>query len=197
MIGITLSLEQVKSAPPEVRRWIESEMTTAWNGLTSIGHEPAEVQGLTAYTREEALRIFEAIKGDFFAAQVFLEFGREPISVTAAAPSLQGYRLADIMHHSRLSGSEQLGACFDVINRAFQQIRQDGGASLFGFDRRGICYVLPETHQNINEVWRLLASAQKEATGTASEAGPSSNAAGSRSGDPVRPAAAQANPYVQ
>lgn len=79
MTSFTFSLEQVHSAPPEVRRWIENEIAAALGSLTRSEHGPSEPHSveLAACTPEEALKIFELIKGNFLLSQVFFELARD------------------------------------------------------------------------------------------------------------------------
>ncbi|MGA8757738.1 MAG: hypothetical protein WB611_15645 [Stellaceae bacterium] len=42
MTSFTFSLEQLRSAPPEVRRWIETEIAAAVSGMTGLEHCPSE-----------------------------------------------------------------------------------------------------------------------------------------------------------
>jgi len=52
-----LSVEQMKSAPPEVRRWIEREITTSLTALGKPEHDPSQVHAaaLAACMPEEAM----------------------------------------------------------------------------------------------------------------------------------------------
>jgi hypothetical protein len=74
--SFTFTLEQIKSAPPEVRLWIE-QIAAAIRSLALTTPAPAHTLEVAACTPEEALRLFEMIRHDFAAVQVFLEMGRE------------------------------------------------------------------------------------------------------------------------
>ena len=86
MTSFTFSLEQLKAAPPEVRRWVEHEIGAALGALGSLDHDPSQVHSsaLAARTPEEALQVFEAIKDNFLLSQVFFELARETPAGRAA-----------------------------------------------------------------------------------------------------------------
>ena len=75
MTSFTFSLEQLKAAPPEVRRWVEHEIGVALGALGRLDHDTSQVHSsaLAACTPEEALQIFQLIKDNFLLSQVFFE----------------------------------------------------------------------------------------------------------------------------
>ena len=58
MVGITLSSEQIRNAPAEVRRWIEREV------LTSLGQHTAPDNGSKAHSAHLAACSEEEITAD-------------------------------------------------------------------------------------------------------------------------------------
>ncbi len=58
MTSFTFSVEQLRSAPPEVRHWIETEIAAALSGLNRLELGPSEPHSaeLAACTPEEALK---------------------------------------------------------------------------------------------------------------------------------------------
>jgi hypothetical protein len=158
MISFTLTVEQIRSAPPEVRRWIEQEIAVAFRALAVAAPVPVQSPELAACTPEEALRVFELIRHDFAATQVFLELGREP-PIGHSAPALHALGIGELKRHLRL-GDDQLANCFQVINRSFMQVRNDPEAALFGFDRANHVYVHEMTYRSIRTLWEELAQLQ-------------------------------------
>jgi hypothetical protein len=166
MTSFTFSLEQLRSAPPEVRRWIENEIVATLGSLTRSEHGPSEPHGaeLAACTPEEALRVFELIKGNFLLSQVFFELAREMPHPGGSAP-FHTLNIGDLLRHTRLSDGDRLADCFTAINTAFQSVRNDEEAALFGFDQHGRVYIHETTHQSIRWVWQQLVAAHAPGPG--------------------------------
>jgi hypothetical protein len=165
MVGFTFSAEQIRSAPPEVRRWIEEQITRTL-GLPITGvHDGAETHsgGIAVCSLEEAAAILQRIQEDYLACQVFLELGREGGSGVSYPPELHAIGIADILRHTRIGEGSRLAACFQAINAALQEIRGDPQATLFAFDQRGTCYVHEATHRNIRQLWQDFVAAHKQA----------------------------------
>ena len=78
MIGITLTSEQIRSAPAEVRRWIEREV------MTSLGQQPQAADGgkphgehLAVCSAEQAQAVLVQIQSVLPVVNVFFELGRQ------------------------------------------------------------------------------------------------------------------------
>lgn len=142
MTSFTFSLEQLKSAPMEVRLWIEHEIATTLAALGRPERDPSQVHApaLAACTPGETLQIFELIKGNFLLSQVYFELGRE-MPASPIGPPLHALSIAEILRHTRLPDGDRLADCLTAINQAFQTIRNAPDAALFGFDQRGHVYV--------------------------------------------------------
>src|SRR3954469_592690 len=103
MIGITLSADQVRAAPPEVRRWLEHELVGAL-GLAggAVEHAvPPPVPQLAVITPEEAAEIFSRLRADYPACQVFFERAREAPN-SLSADGMRAFSIAEIARHARL-----------------------------------------------------------------------------------------------
>jgi hypothetical protein len=161
--SFTFSAEQVRSAPPEVRRWIENEIAQAIAIIGRPRHDPSQLQGasLAACASEEAMRLFELIKANFVLTQVFFELARETTIAPRMSP-LYPLNIADILRHTRLAGGDALADCLSTINQAFRQVRNDPDASLFGFDDQGHVYIHEMTHLSIRRIWEQLVRAHSE-----------------------------------
>ena len=160
MTSFTFSIDQVRAAPPEVRRWIERELTAALAALNRYEQDPSHDHGpaLAACMPQEAAQLFEMIKGNFLLSQVFFELARDTPNSHGAAP-LRPLSVADILRHTRIGDSDRLVDCLTAINQAFQAIRNDTEATLFGFDQRGHVFIHQTTHDSIRQLWEQLFAA--------------------------------------
>ena len=163
MIGITLSSEQIRTAPPEVRRWIEREV------MTSLGQQPQSADGkphgehLAVCSEQQAAAILSQIQGVLPAVNVFFELGRQ--GAIFGQPNIEAFRLLDIAHHTRLPDVTQVVACLDIINQAFSNACGDATAKFCGFDRDGHCFIALETQQNILRLWQKVVASHELALG--------------------------------
>ncbi|GLQ77300.1 hypothetical protein GCM10007881_08160 [Mesorhizobium huakuii] len=159
MVGITLSPEQIRSAPPEVRQWLEHEIARSL-GLHPVSDTMApDASHLVGCSPQEAMTIYETVRGMLPVVNVFFELGREGAKITESG--VQAFRLADMLRHTHLPDLERLVACLQVIDRAFQQIHNEDGAALFVLDPRGYCVVTVTTQQSVLAVWTQEIAAQQ------------------------------------
>jgi len=186
MTSFTFSLEQLRAAPPEVRRWVEHEIGAALGALGRLDRDPSQVHttALAACSPEEALQMFESIKDNFLLSQVFFELARET-PAGRSAPPLHALNIADLLRHTRLSDGDRLADCFTAINQIFQTVRSDPEAALFGFDQYGHVYIHETTHHSIRGLWEQLFATDQHAASrpapfgmTLPHVGPSEDIAG-------------------
>jgi hypothetical protein len=154
MVGITLSPEQIRAAPPEVRQWLEHELAV------SLGLNPPALPitqpsppHLAACSPEEAAQVLSLVQGVLPVVHVFFELGRE-----GAAPGegIEAFRLTDIMRHTRLEVPDQVLACLEVLDQAVQRVRNDPSATFHAVDERGYCLVAAQTQRSIRAIWQQL-----------------------------------------
>lgn len=173
MIGITLTTDQIRNAPPQVRQWIEHEVIASL-GLAADAPPAAEHgQGahLASCNAEEAAAVLAQIQGLVPAFNVFFEFARPGISY--GQPPVMAFRLIDILYHTRLQDIGQVVECLEAINQALARVRHDPAARFCGFDNQGHCLIAPETQRSIAALWQTIL-ANQQVTGND---GPASNAA--------------------
>ncbi len=158
MVGLVLSPEQVKSAPPEVRAWLHTLLEAEYGG-PDLRPGRDEHAALAALAPEEAAALLDRIRGDFLTTQVFFEFGRDPVGTAQVPPNLHRVAIPDILRHTQIGDVQHFAACLDAITATFRALRGDPDAALFAFDQGGGCYVHATTRQSIHAVWRQLAGA--------------------------------------
>ena len=155
MVGLTLTPEQIKSAPLGVRDWLEHEIAVSLGGIDRL----ANPRRLATCTLQDAEAVYASVSGVFPVVNVFFELGQEGASIVQGG--LEAFRLADMLRHTRLPDMEQLLACLEFIDQAFREIRGNGDATLFALDRRGYRIVAADTRRNILSLWaRLIATQQ-------------------------------------
>src|SRR4051794_16239446 len=79
MAGITLSADEIKAAPPEVRRWLEQEILRTLN--VQPARAPATAPPLMGCNVEEAEQLLSLVQGMLPVVSVFFELGREAAGV--------------------------------------------------------------------------------------------------------------------
>ena len=158
MVGLTLSPEQVRAAPSEVRRWLEQEIagTLGFDPPTHALRPPP--QHPVGASLEEARAILQAIGGLLPVVAVFFELGRE--AAAGPTPGVRAYRLAELQRHTRLSAPEQVLAALEVINDAARRVRGDAEAVLVAPDPRGVCFVAEATSASVLRLWQEIVAAR-------------------------------------
>jgi hypothetical protein len=157
MLGIMLTPEQIRTAPVEVRRWIEQEIAKSI-GLRS--HDPSQLERehLVGCTPEVARTVLSLIRGMLPVVNVFFELGRKGTSLVEEG--LEAFRLADMKHHTRLPSLDQVIACLDVINDAVRRATGDITATLYVVDNHGDCFIAIKTQQSVLRVWQEAIAGQ-------------------------------------
>lgn len=160
MIGITLTTDQIRNAPKEVRHWIEHEVIASL-GLAAEPPmpQPAQATHIAACSEEEAAAILAQVRGMLPAVNVFFEFGRPGIAF--GQPPVMGFRLIDILHHTKLQNIGQLMTCLEAINDAFMRLRGDPNVRFCGFDNEGHCFITPETQVSVAALWHDVIASQQ------------------------------------
>jgi hypothetical protein len=159
MTSFAFTAEQVRSAPPEVRRWLENQIVAALAEMRPP-HDASQVHAaaLASCSFAEAAQVLELIKEDFLLTQVFFELGRDMPGGRAAAP-LHALDVGDLLRHTRVPDGDHLADYLTAINRAFQQVRGDPEATLFGFDEQGHVFVHEATFMSVRRLWQQLTAA--------------------------------------
>ena len=140
-----LTSERVRTAPPGVRRWIESQVATSL-GLQAQISERARIEHLAICSLEELGYMLTLIRDTFPAVNVLFELGRPGASF--APGRVEAYRLSDILHHTRLQNVDQVVTCLELINEALRRVRGAVDAAFYSLDSDGHCFIAAQTQQN-------------------------------------------------
>ena len=164
MIGITLTTDQIRSAPKEVRQWIEHQVIA---GLGLAAEAPASVPAqathLAALSEEEAAAVLAQVRGMLPATNLFFEFARPGVSF--GQPPVITYRLIDILNHTRLQNIGQVMTCLEALDNAVAQLRGQPSVRFCGFDNEGHCFIAPETQRAIAALWHDVIASQQGTSG--------------------------------
>ena len=163
MTLFTFSVEQLRTAPPEVRRWVAAEIGRALGTVAMPQPEgaPRESMRLVGCTVPEAVQVFEAIGGDPVVARLFFELARES-GLASGLAGVQALPIADLLHHLGLAEDALIDG-LTAIDRAFRQVHGEPAAGLFGFDDAGHVYIHEATQASIRRLWQELAQARATA----------------------------------
>jgi len=154
MVGITLSPEQIHQAPPEVRRWLEQQITSALGLYRAEPALQAPARQLIGCNIEEVRAILSRIQGLLPVVSVFFALGREPVA--ASTQGLRALRLDEMLRHVHLQAPEQIVACLEAIDEALQRVRGEPAAVLTALDGSGHCLVADATARSILALWQEI-----------------------------------------
>jgi hypothetical protein len=161
MVGLILSAEQIRTAPPEVRQWLRAALEAELGGEPAAGSAIADLsQSLAVCGPGEAEELLDRIRNDFLSTQVFFELGREAPPAAGLPDDLHRVTFLDIARHTRVGNMQHLAACLETITAAFRLVRDDPSAALFAFDPRGGIVLRRGTHESISTLWHRLVARQ-------------------------------------
>ena len=154
MISFAVTVDQIRSAPPEVRRWLEAEIVGALREAASSRPEPAHSPELAACSPDEALALFDLVQNDFAAAQVLLEFGARTATAGQSAPAA---RLCDRRIQAKAAAFRRSPRQLlrDDQSRLHAGSRRPGGGAVRVRQQQSR-YVHEATHAAIRSVWERL-----------------------------------------
>jgi hypothetical protein len=152
MAGITLSSDEIRAAPPEVRRWLEQEIIRAFGVQPT--QAPAAAPTLMGCNIEEARDMLSLVQGMLPVVSVFFELGREAASVPVHG--MRAFSIADILRHVRLHGPEQVVQCLDILSQTLRRVRGDAAAAFYVLDNQGHCLVAETTMRSILRLWQEI-----------------------------------------
>jgi hypothetical protein len=169
MTGITLTTEEIRTAPAPVRQWIEQQVMASLGMVPPAAvTPPPQAAHLVACSLRDAEAILTEIEGQMSVVNVFFEFGRSMMCY--GQPPVMVFRLLDIQYHTRLQEVGQVIASLDVINKTLARIRQDDSVRFCAFDNNGHCLIPPQTQQSIATLWQRMMENQRPADDKAERA---------------------------
>ena len=156
MPDITLTPEQLETAPPAVRRWIESLAAAGAGAVGGSGDANLAVCGIA-----EAMEIFGLIRHDALACAAFLELGSGSADAQGVS-DLDAIELAAISRGAGIAERGALLAGLNLANGALQSLRGDPMAMLFAIDDANRCRIARATRRAIHLLWRDVRETPRE-----------------------------------
>ena len=157
MVGITLSSEQINQAPPDVRRWLEQQISSALGFYRPNPAMRPPERHLIGCDIETARGVLSLIHGMLPVVSVFFELGREPVA--SSPQGLRALRLDEMARHAHLQPVEQVVACLRAIDQALQRVSGTQDAMLTALDSEGHCLVADVTARSILALWEEIVAA--------------------------------------
>jgi hypothetical protein len=157
VVSFTFSAEQIRAAPLEVRRWMESQIIKALGPQEGLNEHPSniEAESLAECGMDEAAQMFRLISHIFPVTQVFFELGRESHLSRDISP-LHVLNLEEMQRHVQFGDPRLLAECLAVINQALQRVRNDPQASLFATDDEGHIFIHQTSYDAIRKLREQL-----------------------------------------
>ncbi len=174
MVGISLTAEQIRAAPPEVRHWLELQCAAMF-APAEEPHPHAEPRHLAQVTPGEAQALLEQIEDILPVVSVFFELGRE--NASALVQGMRVFRLPEMLRHTRLESVAQVIECLDTINDALRHVRHDPEAMICAVDREGRCFVTEATSHSVLTLWQGIVASRGLQMPVKPEPGPANAAA--------------------
>jgi hypothetical protein len=179
MAGLMLTAEQIRNAPPDVRKWLGSLVDAEFLLNGHADHNAHSDGSLSACTLQDAIAVFARIRNHFLTAQVMLELGRYTPAIADSSREVVGIPLADIVRRAGLDDPRQLISCLERITWGFRAARDNPSAQLFVFDQRGRIYFREATYQSLRKLWENLVLGEMDLTERGAQAPASAPETGS------------------
>ena len=158
-ITLTITPEQVKSAPREVRQWL-FRLLGAEDPASFVvernGFRYTE-DNLAICSEAEIAAIYDRICHDRIAAQILFQFGCNSYDPATGAVHAHRVHVGDLLRYTELRSGTRLDGYLDLITDALRAERGDRAARFFEHDRHDAYWVHELTQTAIHRLWERLA----------------------------------------
>jgi hypothetical protein len=117
MIGITLTSEQIRTAPPDVRHWIEREVMASFGQPSQPKDEPRG-EHLAVCSQAQAEAVLAQIQGVLPVVNVFFALGRQGAIFGPSHPAVGCEPGGSLPRHHQPSLQQRLRRRHGAILRA-------------------------------------------------------------------------------
>jgi len=163
--GILLTLEQIQSAPVEVRNWLMQFLFNDIPGMADFGPEPnggVSDDRLAVCSSLEVKNILVGLGDNYMALQIFFQLGCSSSSPVATGRQSRVLSLSDFRHHTDVGDTMQLRRGIQYINEALRGLRDDPEATVCQIEGNDRYRVHCETQHRIQRFWQRVSSLAAE-----------------------------------
>lgn len=163
--GILLTLEQIQTAPAEVREWLMKTLFSDNPIVEDFGSEPGRTVSddrLAVLSSLEVKNILAALGDNYMALQIFFRFGCTPDSRVAEGRQSRVLSFADFKDRTDVGDTMQLRRSIQYINEALHSLRGDPGATVCQIEGNDRYRIHCATQHRINRFWERVSTMAAE-----------------------------------
>jgi hypothetical protein len=157
--GILLTLEQIQSAPAEVRDWLMKTLFSDGSAGDDFGFEPSRTisdDKLAVLSSLEVKNILVALGDNYMALQIFFRLACIPDSPAAGGRQSRVLSFADFKDQTDVGDTMQLRRGLQYINEALQNLRGDPEATVCQIEGNDRYRVHCAAQHRIHRFWERI-----------------------------------------
>jgi hypothetical protein len=163
--GILLTLEQIQSAPAEVRDWLMKTLFSDGPAGEDFGFEPNRTisdDKLATLGSLEVKNILAALGDNYMALQIFFRLGCTPDNPVAGGRQSRVLSFADFKGQTDVGDTMQLRRSIQYINEALHGLRNDPEATVCQIESNDRYRVHCTTQHSIHRFWERVSTMAAE-----------------------------------
>lgn len=157
--GILLTLEQIQSAPAEVRDWLMQTLFSGGPAGGDFGFEPNRTvtdDKLAVLSSLEVKTILLALGDNYMALQIFFRLGCEADAPVTVGRQSRVLTFADFKDQTDVGDTMQLRRSIQYINEALRGLREDPEATVCQIEGNDRYRVHRATQEKIHRFWERV-----------------------------------------
>ena len=163
--GILLTLEQIQSAPAEVRDWLTRTVFGDGAAAGDFSFEPSRTVSddrLSVLSPLDIKNILAALGENYMALQIFFRLGCAPDDPVTGGRQSRVLSFADFKDQTDIGDTMQLRRCLQYINEALQGMRKDPEATVCQIEGNDRYRVHCATQHRIHRFWQRISTVAAE-----------------------------------
>jgi hypothetical protein len=163
--GILLTLEQIQSAPVEVREWLMKTLFSDGPAGEDFGFESSRTVSddkLAALSSLEVKKILVVLGDNYMALQIFFRLGCDPDSPVVSGRQSRVLSFADFKAQTDVGDTMQLRRGIQYINEALHSLRDDPEATICQIEGNDRYRVHCATQHRIRRFWERISAMAAE-----------------------------------